>query len=49
MKYKKRANKYIKKDLRMFFKFNNEYNKKQDETQTQSKPNPSNSICYNNN
>jgi hypothetical protein len=29
MKYKKRANKYIKKDLRMFFKFNNEYNKKQ--------------------
>ena len=30
MKYKKRANKYIKKDLRMFFKFNNEYNKKQD-------------------
>ena len=30
MKYKKRANKYIKKDLRMFFKFNNEY-KKQNE------------------
>ena len=29
MEYKKRANKYIKKDLRMFFKFNNEYNKKQ--------------------
>ena len=29
MKYKKRANKYIKKDLRMFFKFNKEYNKKQ--------------------
>ncbi len=34
MKYKKRANKYIKKDLRMFFKFNNEYNKKQDATKT---------------
>ena len=32
MKYKKRANKYIKKDLRMFFKSNNEYNKKQDES-----------------
>ena len=28
MKYKKRANKYIKKDLRMFFKFNKEYNKR---------------------
>ena len=25
MEYKKRANKYIKKDLRMFFKFNKEY------------------------
>jgi len=33
----------------MFFKFNNEYNKKQDETQTQSKNNPSNSIYINGN
>ena len=31
MKYKKRANKYIKKDLRMFFKFNNEYKKQKNE------------------